>query len=433
MTVRIVAAMVFGVLVGCGGEDPPEDTDEVTDDDPEPTGETGTADDDFTGKEGSIVLVHYAAGIDFDEYFEGHAVFADSLEGIINLAHCWPGWSTCVSDYPSSGSAAEEGEDPNFLFYADTYDVDPLLVGTMPDELAMFTYVTYFDWYWDSVTGWGGDGIVSLDGDLAPYTGTADFTYPTQMVLTAPDPSVALTADADDIVTLTWEPASDGMVILEWANTITVLEDDGSHDLVIADLEKSEPIDQLFVQLSRVLDTEVDAAGNTIHVQTRSEQILQIDYLDVGGYTELVVGNNVAEECEDAAALPPLGAGSYWGDLAVAEDDESPGDYDNSLTGFPAEGNDVVARIDLLAGQTLSVEYSSVLDFPNYIDASTYLLTDSCDEDDGLEGADEEYFGEPEEFDYTAEVDGPVYLVLDGFFEGGWFYWAEIEIEDPAP
>jgi hypothetical protein len=317
-----------------------------------------------------------------------------------------------------------EGADATFVFYDDSYEVDPLLVGSTPNELSLDTvYNLPFDWYRSAITGWGGDGIVSLDGEYAPYTGTNDFPYPTQMVVTAPDPTAAVNVGPDDIVTLTWEPAADGMVLLEWGSTVTVLEDDGTHDLVVADLDPdpSAPVSTHLVALSRVIDTEVDAAGNTIHVQTRSQQTLMIAVGE--DVPELVLGIDVADACEDAAALPGVLPGLYWGDLSDAEDDEDPGD----LTGFVADGNDVVARIDLLAGQTLEVEYM------NFADGSVYLLTDSCNPDDGLEGEDDEYYEDPEDLDWNANADGPVYLVLDSFFPGGSFYWVDIQILAPAP
>jgi len=429
MVVRITTVLAWSVVAGCSGgnDDVTEDTDTT---ETEPTEETGTQEDDFTGKEGSVVLVHYAGILGDDEYYEGQAVFLDDAMGVVNLAHCWPGeingpqWSTCVASYPPSGTA-DDGADGSFVAYADTYEVDPLLVGSTPNALAAYPYVTQFDWYWDSISGWGGNGILSFDGDYAPYDGDNDFAYPTQIVVTAPDPAEALSVGPDDIVTLTWEPASDGMVLLEWGATVTVLEDDGSHDFAVADLDAASPIGLEYLRLSRVIDTDVDAAGNTIHVQTRSEQVLELDVLDVEDYAELELPDDVAESCDDAGTLPPLGPGLYYGNLGIADDDEDPGDS-NDLTGWPAPGNDVVARIDLLAGQTLTVEYW------NLLDGSMYLLTDSCDPDDGLVGADDEYYDEPEQFDWEADADGPVYLVLDSYFEGGFFYWVDIQIEDPA-
>ncbi len=435
MVVRITAALAWSLVAGCGGQDDTttEDTDETTDGEPEPTGETGTPEDDFTGKEGSLVLVHYAPTYTSDdEFYNAFAVFLDDTQGILSLADCWVGWSTCVTSYPASGSTAD-GEDGSFLQYEDTYEVDPLLVGTTPNEIVPLQGFNYFDWYWDDVTGWGGDGIVSLDGDYAPYNGTADFQYPTQLVVTAPDALAAVGVAADDTLTLSWEPATGGMVLLEYNNSVTVLDDDGSHDLLVADLDpgSGDPIEQHFVRISRVVDTTVDAAGNTIQVQTRSEQTLAVGVLDLEGYTQLSMPVNVAETCDDAATLPSLTAGLYWGDTSVAEDDESPGDYYNDLTDWPAVGKDVVARIDLLTGQTLTVEYS------NHEDASMYLLTDSCDADDGLVGADNEIGADEEDFDWEADVDGPVYLVLDSWSlpgeSGGFFFWVDIEIEDPLP
>jgi len=435
MVVRITAAVVWSMVAGCSGEDdtPTDDADdETTDEETEPTGETGTGGEELTGKEGSIVLVHYAPDFDSDEFFNGFGVFLDDGLGIMSLADCWIGWSTCVSSYPASGSTAF-GEDGTFLLYADTYEVDPLLVGTTPNEIPQLAGFNDFDWYWGTVSGWGGNGIVSLDGDFVPYSGTADFQYPTQLVVTVPDPEAAVGVTADDTLSLSWESAADGMVLLEYNNSVTVLDDDGAHDLVVADLDPSsgEPIDQRIVRLSRVVDTTVDAAGNTILVQTRSEQTLAVGILDVDAYTELSLPTDVADACEDAASLPPLLPGLYWGDTSVGENDESPGDYYNDLTAWPAEGKDVVARIDLLAGQTLTVEYS------NFEDASMYLLTDTCDADDGLVGADEEIEEESEDLEWEAEADGPVYLVLDSWSppgeSGGFFFWVDIQIADPAP
>jgi hypothetical protein len=421
------AAFVLGLsLTACSGDDEPSDEEDTDEAETEPTGDTGSGpqEEDLTGLTGSIVLV--ASGEDQynDQQYFGYGTFPETDGGILNLAYCITGAAPCLTAIPASGDAAASA-DGSFIFSEDSFDPGELVVdGTRIPLNSTSPSARYFDWFTGNLGGWGTTGSFSLDGDLAPYNGTDDFTYVTELVVTSPDPTETLLVDEDDVITFTWEPGTEGTMLLEFANTALTLDDDGSYDLAIASLDLEETIDVRLIKLARVNTTEVDAAGNAVQVHTRSEQAFLLSYLETSGRTELVVGANVEEECDDADTLDPLAPGLYWGDLSESDDDHDL-DYSNDLTGFPSPGNDVVARIDLLAGQELTVTYAT------YLDASVYLLSGDCDDDDPIDGADSEYYLEAEDFDYEADEDETVYLVLDSFFEGGWYYWLDVEIDGP--
>jgi hypothetical protein len=426
MTFRIAAFALGLGLTACSGDDEPSDDNEDTDEaEPEPTGDTGSPpEEDLTGLTGSIVLVATAADSYSSGSYFGYATFPETDGGMLNLAYCITGAAPCLDAIPGSGETAL-GADGSFIFTEDSFDPGDLVVdGTTIRLNTTSPSASYFDWFTGYLSGWGTTGSFSLDGDLAPYTGTDDFTYVTELVVTSPDPEEYLTVDADDVVTFTWEPGTEGTMVLEFDNTALVLDDDGSHDLDIATLDLEDTIDVRSVVLARVNTQEVDAAGNAVQVHTRSEQRYVLSYLDTTGRTELVVDVNVAEECDDADTLDPLPAGLYWGDLTDADDDHDL-EYYNDLDGYPSPGNDVVARIDLLAGQELNVTYAT------YNDGSVYLLDGDCDDDDPLEGADTEFNLDAESFDYDADEDETVYLVLDSFYPDGWYYWLDVEIDGP--
>jgi hypothetical protein len=90
----------------------------------------------------------------------------------------------------------------------------------------------------------------------------------------------------------------------------------------------------------------------------------------------------------------------------------------NPCTGFTAAGRDVVYTLNVPAGASINLTYTSTAD------ASFYIITD-CANPSGtcVVGADATLTGQPEVINYVFGVAGTYYLILDSFgtnTSGGW-------------
>ena len=162
-------------------------------------------------------------------------------------------------------------------------------------------------------------------------------------------------------------------------------------------------------------DDTVDATGNAIDVQTTSQQWFSLSYEDTEGWDELIVGANFAANCADAAGLGSISSGQYYGDVALLENSHDLGDY-NPTTDWATIGNDGVAKVQLLAGQTLTASYTQTV-----YDAAIYLLDESCDADNPTAGVDITFDAEEEVLEYTATDAITLFLVMDAWMEGSTF------------
>ncbi len=404
------------LLASCTEEVEPADTTDTLidfDDDDERT-DTAVPLQDLTGMTGSIVVIHWPESADTDsDSYTAAAMFTDGDGGILNLTHCLLYGVPCVTSWPAAGDSEDPEPDMTFLDSASFFDAgDPITVG--PDAL-------YIDpnWgveiYFGDPSSFGTTGGIILDGDFMPYEGSDDFTYADAMQATAPPTDERLTVGPGDSVDFEWVAGGTGDVILTIGDTVSHLEDDGAFSLEIDDLALDAPFTTAEARLARITNTEVDAAGNALQVETMSEQWFYLDYEDLAGWTELVLDSEMSETCDDAASLDPLPAGQYYGDLTDMENDHDLG-YDNPTTGWATEGFEGVSAVSLLAGETLTATMRQTV-----FDASVYILDDSCDVDNPLAGTDDTLDGEEEVVEYTASDDETVYLVMDGWLEGGSF------------
>ncbi len=107
--------------------------------------------------------------------------------------------------------------------------------------------------------------------------------------------------------------------------------------------------------------------------------------------------------CETAIDLQEQGETVFATNTCLGENNYSP---TNSCTGYSsANGEDIVYKIDLLAGE----EFSVTLTDETY-DAAIHMWTDCADPNSCVAGGDD-----PEEFSYVAEADGTYYLIVDGY------------------
>lgn len=124
-------------------------------------------------------------------------------------------------------------------------------------------------------------------------------------------------------------------------------------------------------------------------------------------------------------AFPVRSSGSYTGDTRTGTDDYR--DV-SSCTGNRQQGDDIVYRVDLQAGDriraTLAPEGASTHDL------SLYLLSDCANPSRScVAGSDR---GNPEEIDFTTPTAGDFFVVVDGFPAGGSPYRLEVTL-NPAP
>ena len=253
---------------------------------------------------------------------------------------------------------------------------------------------------------------------MAPYDNDNAFIVTERLVPTSPPSEDRISAGPGDSVTFTWKPLGKGAVILEFAGTIYTLKDEGSFTLPLDKVALNSPIDSVPATLSRVTMSDVDAAGNTFRVQTRSDQVWFVDYVDLGNkYTGLIDGETLADGCSKAQGLTAVGAGKYVGALtSYANDVELPA-Y-NPATGLPTSGRDGFVKVELEAGQTLQASYQQ-----DEANASFYLLNASCDTETPLTGSDEDP-NRPstvESLSYKATTNETVYLALDAYVRSDTF------------
>ena len=407
------------ISLGCGNDDTAEPTTDSLltfegDDDDDRT-DTAIPPQDLTGQKGSIVISHTPPSVDFeDESFTAIGLFTDADGGLLNMSHCLLGGSPCVVEWPDVGeSITADPNDTAFLNGVGFYDVgDPIFVGDHTVNIDPgFTVEVYLA----SLTGFGTGTGIELDGDFMPYTGTDDFTFTDLMEATAPPTDEALVVGPGDTIDFAWTPGTTGEVYLTVGDTIHRLDDNGAHTLNVDDLELEAPLDTAYAQLLRQTHTEVDAAGNTLQVQTISEQWYTLNYEDLAGWTELEVDVNWSDDCEGSKLVSPIAPGQYYGDLTDLLDDHDLG-YNNPTTGWATEGFEGVSAVSLLAGQTLTATMKQVV-----YDAAVYILDDACDPNNPLAGTDDTLDGEEEVVEYTATDDETVYLVMDGWYQGGTF------------
>jgi hypothetical protein len=401
-----VAALLILALVGCDKEKAPPPLTE-TDPGEEDTADSAAAYLDLTGQFGSVGFTQFAIDRDNEVVrYGGAGIFADDLLGVINGGGCGlAGDFPCLSD-----QGALDGDVVVYDMSAwapETIDVgDPLIVGGVDLD---YDDGNGFDLYFGAPSEWAGSGV-SLDGDLAPYEGSDAIAWVDEMEVSAPPPleSIEVTG-VTPTVSFAWTAATAGDVFLTWGSGGLHLTDDGAYDLDVSALGLTAPFDLRTLQLKRSITTEIDAAGNELMVTTTSIQQYFLKYSNTEGYTELVEGVHAAETCEEALLLAPVAPGMYWGSVEGDDDDHDVGE-DNPTTGYPSPGPDEVIPVALLDGQELTV----TLRHPA-LDASVYLLDDGCDADDPLDGIDDTFRGEVEEFSYTARSDRTVYVVVDSY------------------
>ncbi len=114
--------------------------------------------------------------------------------------------------------------------------------------------------------------------------------------------------------------------------------------------------------------------------------------------------------CEDAIDLQEQGLTMFQVDLCLASNSYSAGVYPSSCTGYSSNGNDVVYKIYLTAGQTFVASQQGAHDSAIWLATDCSDLSGTC-----VAGADATFTGGIETITYTAAADGWYYLIIDGY------------------
>lgn len=391
-------------LLGCGGDDEPE-----TMLPPPPVEDSYfVGPDPLTGQTGSIVLGQSLTSLAWQDTILDGTFYAFGLSlpgngGYVNMAHCILLGSPCVGAYPAEGETLAEPFDGTFL---QTQPLDPGNVVAAGTSLA---YQAQQGFSLGTPAALTGPGDLSISGgDLVDYMGTDVFEIVTgDFGAVTPDPSEQLRLTGNETVVITWTPGGTGTLTFGAGDTLIGLEDSGLAEISAGELGLEGPVTVTTAFLSRVANTEIDASGNTFHVETRIDQAFDVLYVDAD-VIEMEDGTNISDTCAAAAGLTPLVAATYWGTTENFTNTIDLPDG-NATTGFNTAGFEGFARIDMVTGQELTVEYTQTA-----TDATTFLLDANCAATP-IAGVDATLDGELETFTYTATADGPVFLALDSW------------------
>ncbi|MBX2797301.1 MAG: hypothetical protein KTR31_06535 [Myxococcales bacterium] len=412
-------------VAGCSGDettDKPTDTATETDT-TETTEDSGTRPPpDLTGQLGAITFADFGESAlgPSGRIALGH--FANVDGGYLNPIACLVLGTTCIEAYPKVGKSVSPTQDTNWLNGATFVNLGSDFEANdvfLLDASAQFGAQIYLG----TPLGLQGSGNVTLAGDLMPYMGTGVIDNADDMTVVSPDPMQTLRVGPKDTVDFTWKKATNGDPYLEINGTVFGLDDStGTFALDIDSLGLTPPADVAVATLSRIRHTTIDASGNNLEVQSRSDQSFLVEYVELlKGWSELTDKVDIAGTCKDAQALTALPEGKYVGTLTGYANDINLA-YGNDLTGFDTAGLDAVVKIDLSAGEILTMNYNQ----PG-ADAAMFLLADDCDPANGLVGQDAPVnngVGLEESMNFTATKGGSYFLVLDNWMpedSGGLF------------
>jgi hypothetical protein len=130
--------------------------------------------------------------------------------------------------------------------------------------------------------------------------------------------------------------------------------------------------------------------------------------------------------CNDNYVIDRCTTGTLDGDTSNYRNDYTTGSP--SCTGFTANGNDAVYRMDLNAGDVVDLVYTQLL-----TDTSFYIITDCADAPNScVIGADDTLTGEPEVINWVVGATGTYWLILDAWTsEAGGPWILDYAIECP--
>ncbi len=346
-------------------------------------------------------------------------LFVADAQGWLNLASCVTSpVGICIDVEPPlfhDTYAVAADADPAILTSLETRHVGPTL--TMGPWSADYTFdeVIGVGFYFGSrASGADPFGLVGptfAGGEWAPVDLPDLLPFPTPIDLTSHAPDQLAELHAKEQVPLRWTPGVEGDVWLLLDATgqkrVYALEDDGAFDLDLNDLLLSEG-ERVDLVLERRTRAAVEVAGNDLDVDVVSVVTLAATWSTGGTRTDLT---DLADACEEAEVAPPLGSGTYTGELSGLTNDSDPGP--GGCTGtFGAEGPDAIFPLQLLPQDLVEIDLRLVGD-----DAVVYLLSECGEPDSCLVGADTTGASGTESIEWLHDAEAPatVWLVVDSF------------------
>lgn len=202
-----------------------------------------------------------------------------------------------------------------------------------------------------------------------------------------------------------------------------------SGDVLVAatDADGSDTVDTLIDLIAAdgttIIETDDDDGPGTYSLITRTLTASGTYYLRVRPFTTATGNYKLTitatppppppanDTCETATPIARCSMYTESGSTATANNDYSPTDTPlTGCTGFTELGRDVAYRLDLLAGDVVTVNYT------NTTDGAIYIVTDCADEPNTcVAGADDTFSGQPETLVYAAAAPGAYYLIADSF------------------
>lgn len=428
-------------LAACSGDDATETPTDVTG-----TTKVETADTSFEVPELDLTgnSAHIVIGQNFGDVNGGSLRYAQAFiltdpAPALNLPGCIFQDHICTDSYPEVGNFVE----PNVLPIAVSAGVsagDDFVVGNT--IVTLVTQITPNP-YIGTPNTLNAAGNLTVDGDLAPFSSKDAFTFADPIVMTQPkDPEARIRINAGEAVDFAWKTGGDGDVFMEVGSHLGLqssqfsfaprnmriygLEDNGSYSFdptTLPDLQV--PVDSLTVNMMRMTQTAVDAAGNTFNIQARVEQTYKVDVISDKGWTELGDGSFIAGTCDEAKGLAAVSPGQYWGDVSSYDDDLEVAINANGQ--FETVGRDGFVKIILDEGDEVRLQSDQPETF-----AGLFVVGENCSDvlDRGYKEPTSTGFADPVDYIFEAPADGVYYIAIDSgiFVEGGGLFSLQIDL-----
>lgn len=218
-----------------------------------------------------------------------------------------------------------------------------------------------------------------------------------------------------------------GFLTTSNADVVTFTANAGDVLTAATDADGTDLVDTLIDLIAAdgvtVIETDDDDGPGTYSIITRTLTVTGTYYLRVrpfttstGNYKLIITAATpppppANDTCAGATEILRCTQQTLTGSTALATDNYTP--FDSGLggcTGFTAFGKDVVFSLLLLAGDVLTVTYTSTAD------GSIYLITDCANEPTScVVGADATLSGQAETFVYVVASTDTYYLIADSF------------------
>ena len=318
-------------------------------------------DDDNDGEDDneialSLALLEFESNLFRDAFVVGisRAVDEDVMD-FDNLADCSARIGAfCVEEFPDVGESVLPGDfDPSSLTSFDPGDV--VAAGIEVSFLDDFGFGIGFGPFPFSESR----DVTITDGLLDGVSESNAFDFAGDIELVSPQGRLDgfFQVGPGDVLPLTWEASGPGDTYLELVNLrsefILGLEDSGTLDLDIDGLGLPAPLARAQINLHRTLFEDIELDDTEVVVHTQRSVDVFIEYLDSDGFTELVAGTDLADDCGSAGALQPIGAGEFFGNLRGFTND-----FEVDVDGALLTGEEGLVKVELDAGQTLDVLYA---------------------------------------------------------------------------